>query len=308
MSVPSSMRVGPFTTTVLAKKKYIIFYLFLIWVSVLSITLEFWIFWQEIFSWNLLFKWNLTHFYIFFPLVAIIMYITIVLVSLFFAKILLLLVNAFHKPSEGVFKRDISDKDYRYWSIRNTIKRWPIWLSHRFPFPFLDNICFKVFGVKTKFSNSLFEGWVDTEFISFGNNVVVGQGAIIQSSTIVGNLLLIKKTIIEENVRIGSHAIVMPGVHIGKNSVLAANSVALVGQELESEFIYVGIPAKKFKKNRFFEDGLIDKIGKHTEDEEALRKKYEDLYIRRHDEYSPLKEKMQARKERRKKAQKINEN
>ena len=301
MSVPSAMRVGPFTATVLVKKKYILFYLFLIWVSVLSITLEFWVFWQEIFSWNLLFPWNITHFYIFFPLVAIFMYITIVFVSLFFAKVLLIFVNKLHKPREGVFKRDLSDKDYCYWSIRNTIKRWPIWLSHRFPFPFLDNICFKLFGVKTKFSNSLFEGWVDTEFIEFGDNVVIGQGSIIQSSTIIGNLLLIKKTIIEENVRIGSHAIVMPGVHIGKNCVLAASSVAVVGQELENEFIYVGIPAKKFKKNRFFEDGLIEKIGIRTEDEEVLRKKYEGLYIRRHDERIPLGERIQARKERRKK-------
>lgn len=301
MSVPSAMRVGPFTSLVLAKKKYIFFYLFLIWVSVLSITLEFWVFWQEIFSWNLLFPWNITHFYIFFPLVGILMYITIVFVSLFFAKVLLIFVNALHKPREGVFKRDLSDKDYCYWSMRNTIKRWPIWLSHRFPFPFLDNICFKLFGVKTKFSNSLFEGWVDTEFIEFGDNVVVGQGSIIQSSTIIGNLLLIKKTIIEENVRIGSHAIVMPGVHVGKNSVLAALSVALVGQDLEENWIYVGIPAKKFKKNRFFEDGLIEKIGKRTEDEEALRKKYEDLYIRRHDERSTLRERLHARTERRKK-------
>jgi len=228
------------------------------------------------------------------------MYITIVFVSLFFAKLLLIFVNALHKPREGIFKRDISDKDYCYWSMRNTIKRWPIWLSHRFPFPFLDNICFKLFGVKTKFSNSLFEGWVDTEFIEFGDNVVVGQASVIQSSTIIGNLLIIKKTIIEENVRIGSHAIVMPGVHIGKNCVLAASSVASVGQELEENWIYVGIPAKQFKKNRFFEDGLIDKIGKHTEDEEALRQRYEELYIRRHDKESTLRERVQARIERRK--------
>ncbi|KKM65923.1 hypothetical protein LCGC14_1486350 [marine sediment metagenome] len=297
MSIPSAMRCGPFTATVLVKKKYIVFYVFLIWISVLSITLEFWVYWQEMFNWNFLYAWNITHFYIFFPLICIVMYITIVFSSLFFAKILLVFVNAIHKPREGIFLRETSNKDYRYWSMRNTIKRWPIWLSHRFPFPFLDNICFKMFGVKTKFSNSLFEGWVDTEFIEFGENVVVGQGSIIQSATIIGNLLIIKKTIIEENVRIGTHAIVMPGTHIGKNCVLAASSVAMVGQELEDGWIYVGIPAKKFKKNRFFEDGLRDIIGKGIEDEEALRKKYEDLYIRRYDEQSSLKERWQSSKE-----------
>ena len=298
MSVPSAMRVGPFTPTVLAKRKYIIFYLFLMWISILSIVLEFWIFWQEIFNWHFLFAWRLMHFYIFLPLLCVVMYITIVLVSLFFAKILIIFVNIFHKPREGVFLRDKSDKDYKYWSLRNTIKRWPVWLSHRFPFPFMDNLCFKLFGVKTKFSNSLFEGWVDCEFIEFGDNVVVGQGSIIQSATIIGNLLIIKKTKIEENVRIGTHAIVMPGTSIGKNSVLAASSVTTIGQDLEEGWIYVGIPAQKFKKNKFFEDGLKDIIGRRIKDEELLRKKYEELYIRRHDEHGALRERMHAQRER----------
>ncbi|MEJ2250354.1 MAG: DapH/DapD/GlmU-related protein [Candidatus Lokiarchaeota archaeon] len=120
--------------------------------------------------------------------------------------------------------RETSNKDYCYWSIRNTIKKWPIWLSHKFPFPFLDNICLKVFGVKTKFSNSLFEGWIDTEFIDIGNNVVLGQGSIIQSSIVIGNLLIIRKTKIGDNVRIGAHSVVMPGTKIGNNSILAASS------------------------------------------------------------------------------------
>ena len=154
-----------------------------------------------------------------------------------------------------------------------------------------------MFCVKTTFSNSLFEGWVDCEFIEFGENVIVGQGSIVQSAAIVGNLLIIKKTIIEDNVRIGAHAVIMPGTHIGKNSVLAANSTTIVGQELEEGWIYVGIPAKQFKKNRFFEDGLEDVLG-HIEDVEDLRKKYEELYIKRHDQHMTHKEKKELKKER----------
>ena len=90
----------------------------------------------------------------------------------------------------------------------------------------------------------------------------------------------------------------MPGTIIGKNSVLAASSVTTVGQELEEGWIYVGIPAQKFKKNRFFEDGLQDILGKRIQDEDALRKKYEDLYIRRHDEHGALRERMHSQKER----------
>ena len=290
MSVPNTMRVGPFVPTVLVKKRYLIFYFFLIWISIIPLLLEFWVYWRFLWDYD-----RPVHFYTFLPLLFFGMYVSLVFFSIFFAKILLIIVNAIHKPREGIFLRISEDRDYRYWSLRNTIKRWPVWLAHKFPFPFLDNICFKAFGVKTKFSNSLFEGWVDTEFIEFGKDVVVGQGAIVQSAVIIGNLLIIRKTIIEDNVRIGSHAIVMPGTHIGKNSILAANSVTTVGQILERKWVYVGIPAKKFKKNYFFEDGLENRIGQ-VEDVEALREKYEEIYTKRYDELT-LKERRELKKE-----------
>jgi acetyltransferase-like isoleucine patch superfamily enzyme len=298
MSVPNTMRVGPFTPTILARKRYLIFYFFLIWASIIPLLLEFWFYWR--------FLWYLpspVHFYTYLPLLGFLMYVTIVFSAIFFAKILLIIINAIHQPKEGTFLRHPSDKDYRYWSLRNTIKRWPVWLAHRFPFPgILDNICFKAFGVKTKISNSLFEGWVDTEFIEFGKDVVVGQGSIIQGAVIIGNLLIIRKTVIEDNVRIGSHSIVMPGTQIGQNCILAANSVTTVGQVLEKGWIYVGIPAKKFKENYFFEDGLEDRLG-HVEDVEALREKYEEIYTKRYDEltYKERKELKREKKEEEKK-------
>jgi len=271
VSVPNSMRVGPFCASVLAKKKYMILYVFLIWITLLPSILEIWWYWQML--WNDI---RPLHFYVFLPLFLFVIYVSTVFVAIFFTKILLVIISIFHKPREGVFLRDISDKDYRYWSLRNTLKKWPTWLAHKFPFPFLDNICFKVLGVKTKFSNSLFEGWVDTEFMEFGKNVVVGQGAIVQSSVIIGNFLIIRKTVIEENVRIGAHVIVMPGTHIGRNCILNTWSSTMVGQELEEGWIYNGGPAKKFKKNRFFEDIPIEKLTETIGDMDGLLKKYDE--------------------------------
>ena len=274
MSIPSSIKAGPFTTSVLVKKKYLIFYIGLMWISIIVVTLEFLIYWQIL--WNI---HNRIIFLIFIPLLFFLMYLSMVLVSLFFAKVLLIIVNIFHKPREGVFLRDKSDKNYRYWSIRNTIKKWPIWLAHKFPLPFLDNLCFKVFGVKTKFSNSLFEGWVDSEFIEFGKNVIVGKSSIIQSSLIIGNLLIIKKTIIEDNNHIGAHTVVMPGTHIRKNCILAASSATRVDQILEDGWIYIGLPAKKFRKNPFFEINLEDKI-KHVRDTKTLQAEIFKTYVK----------------------------
>ena len=281
MSVPASLNVGPNTTLTLVKKRYLIFYVFLIWISIFTIQFEFWLFWK-------LYVPKFIHFVILLPLLVLVMYITSIIVSLIFAKIFLIIINLFHKPREGVFLRHSSDKDYRYWSLRSTIKKWPIWISHKFPFPFMDNICSKMFGVKTKYSNSLFEGWVDTEFIEFGKNIVVGQGAIVQSAVIVGNLFIIRKTIIEDNVVIGVHSVVMPGTHIKKNSILGGHSLTTVGQELEENFVYLGAPAKKFKKNVFYEDGLEEIIENELNKEIEAQEKFEELYTMRVDKETKI--------------------
>ena len=292
MSTPASMKGGPHTTNVLAKRRYLVIYIFLIFLSLYTAQFEFW------FYWNLVSFYTQTLlFYILLPFWLFFMYVSFVIISLFYAKLFLIVINKIHPPTEGTFLRDISDKDYRYWSLRNVIKKWPFWLSHKFPLPFLDNLCFKVLGVQTKFSNSLFEGWVDNEFIEFGENVVVGQSSIVYSTLIMGNLLIIRKTVIEDNVRIGAHAIVMPGTHMGKNCILAANSMTTVGQELEDNWVYLGLPAKKYKKNRFYEDGLEDILDKYITDVNDIRERYEKLYTKRHDESLSFRDKFQRRME-----------
>ncbi|TFF63804.1 MAG: hypothetical protein EU521_00245 [Promethearchaeota archaeon] len=303
MSVPSSMRVGPFAPAILPKKRYIIFYIFLIWVSIIPCLLELWFYWQI--TWDPI---RPIHFYIYLPLLFFVIYVTAVFTSLIFAKMLLEIVNLIHKPREGVFLRDNSDKDYLYWTIRNTIKKWPVWLAHKFPFPFLDNICFKMFGVKTKISNSLFEGWVDTELIEFGENVVVGQASHITSALILGNLLIIRKTVIEDDVRIGTHSYVMPGTHIGEKAVLATWSLTTVGQKLESGYVYAGVPCIKYKKNLFFEDGLEDKIDFKIDDEEKLEKMYRKLYREHQDDHHSYLERRRRKREKKKREEKRWEN
>ena len=93
--------------------------------------------------------------------------------------------------------------------------------------------------------------------------------------------MIIRKTVIEENVRIGAHVIIMPGTHIGKNCIINTWSSTMVGQELEGGWIYNGGPAKKFKKNRFFEDIPIEKLTKTIGDMDGLLKKYDDQYVKR---------------------------
>jgi serine acetyltransferase len=282
MSIPASLKCGPHTTLLLIKKRYLLFYIFLIWISIFSIQFEFWLLWK-------LYEARFIQFLVLLPLIIFVMYITSIAVSLIFAKIFLVIINAMHKPKEGVFLRTSTDKDYRYWCLRNVIKKWPLWLSHKFPFPFMDNICLKLFGVKTKYSNSLFEGFIDTEFVDFGKNVTIGQSALIQSAIIVGNLFILKKTVLEDNVMIGAHSVVMPGTYIKKNSILAGSSMTTIGQVLDENFIYLGAPAKKYKKNVFIEDGLEDIIEREFKEQAISTAQYKDLYTVRKDKDAKIK-------------------
>jgi carbonic anhydrase/acetyltransferase-like protein (isoleucine patch superfamily) len=145
----------------------------------------------------------------------------------------------------------------------------------------------KLFGVKTSFSNATIDSWVNSEFVEIGKNVTIGQGAYIGSSMIFGDYLIIKKIILEDNVLIGTHTVVCPGTIMRKNSILSALSFTLVDQELEEGWIYLGIPAKKYRENEFFDDeieilfetelGDLTKWGKAIEKRQHITDKGEDV-------------------------------
>lgn len=92
--------------------------------------------------------------------------------------------------------------------------------------------------------------WIDNlDFIYFEDNVCISQGAML----LCGNHdyksknfdLLLGKIILKEGAWVGAKSVVCPGVTLNSHSVLSLGSVA--NRDLESYFIYQGIPAKKHK-------------------------------------------------------------
>jgi acetyltransferase-like isoleucine patch superfamily enzyme len=60
---------------------------------------------------------------------------------------------------------------------------------------------------------------------------------------------------------IGSSAIVLPNVEFGEGSVLGSLSLAMI--DLESHWIYIGNPAKKYRKaSSLYKDKINDFIKK----------------------------------------------
>ncbi|MHA1988227.1 MAG: hypothetical protein ACW98D_16450 [Promethearchaeota archaeon] len=189
----------------------------------------------------------------FLPTMIIIMWFVFILGCFFFSKLFLILINLIHKPNEGVFRAEIGDPDFEFWSLRTEIKKIVLWLLRNWPLPWADILAFKFFGVKMTLSSSLYDSWCDGEFITFGRNVLVGQGVTIMSSMVVGKYLIIKNVICGDYSLIGGHSTVAPGTIIGEDTFVSALSTSVFSQILEPGWIYIGIPCIKLKPNKYAE-------------------------------------------------------
>jgi len=189
----------------------------------------------------------------FLPLLLFFFTLLFILSCFFFSKLLLIFINLIHLPKEGIFRTEKGDTDFEFWRLRTEIKKITLWLIRNWPLPWIDVIAFRWFGINMDFSSHLNDAWCDAEFISFGKNVTVGQGAVIMSSMVVGNYLIIKKITFDDYSLVGGQSTIAPGTHFGKDTVLGAVSVTTLNQKLEDGWIYSGIPARKLKPNKYAE-------------------------------------------------------
>ncbi len=173
------------------------------------------------------------------------------LISLLFGKFILIILKLLHRPREGLFKVDIHDRDYYFFCLRVTVKKYIFWIWNNFCFPWVNNFAFKMCDMRADFKSTMFDGWSDVEFIDFGNNIMIGQAAQVFSSIIIRidniDYLLIKKVIIGDHVVLGANCIVTPGTIVCKGTTLGVWTVTHINQILDPHWIYIGNPARKYQ-------------------------------------------------------------
>ena len=176
---------------------------------------------------------------------------TYLIISLFLGKLLLILLKLVHKPKEGLFQVNKSNRDYYFFSLRIIIKKFIFWIWNNFCFPWVNNFAFKMCDMRADFKSTMFDGWSDVEFIEFGDNIMIGQGAQVFSSILIRingiDHLLIKKVVIGDHVVLGGNSIVTPGTIVGKGTTLGVWAVTHINQILEPDWIYIGKPARKYQ-------------------------------------------------------------
>jgi len=197
---------------------------------------------------------------LFLPIALICMYFIFIFAVLFFSKLFLILINLIHKPKEGIFKAQIGDPDFEFWALRIEVKKLVVWLMRNCPFPWMDFIAFKWFGVDIDSSSHLQDSWTDMEFIKFGHRVMIGQAAVVMTSMVIGNYLIIKKIIFNDYALVGGVTAIAPGTVFGTDTVLGAASITMPNQVLEPGWVYAGIPARKFRPNTVERRDIIAKV------------------------------------------------
>ncbi len=229
--------------------KFLIVYLPIFWLSGLIVTIIWYWYSRAQVSSN--FQWA---FFFFFPFALFGLIYIFIAGCLLFTKLFLIIINLIHKPKEGVFKAEKRDTNFEFWMLRTELKKIALWLFRNSPFPWTDVFAFKQLGVNMDFSSHLADAWCDSDFIKFGRKVMIGQGATIMSSMVVGKYLLIKKVFFDDYVMVGGHTTISPGTIIGKESIIGAISSTTFDQALKPAWIYLGIPARKLKENKYAEE------------------------------------------------------
>jgi len=165
--------------------------------------------------------------------------------AILFSILVLTIVKLIYSPKEGIFIRNIKDKNYFYWNLRNIVKKWPLFITASNPFPWLKNrFTLRFFGVKIGKKGIHDNSWISSEFVSIGKNVIIGMNSNILSFGIEQDKFILKKIVIEDDVLIGAKCVLLPGTHIKSNTKLSAHSYTKFNQILQEKSIYIGHPAK----------------------------------------------------------------
>ena len=183
-----------------------------------------------------------------FPFNIVIVIYLLQLSALIIAGLILKITNLIHSPKEGDFHRDIKDKEYLFWNIRNIIKKWPLFLTSSNPFPWCKNrFSLRFFGVKIGKHSIVDNSWLSSEFLNVGKNVILGMNSTIITFGIEQDKFFIKKIHIEDEVLIGAKCSILPGTHIKRGAKLIAHSYTNFDEILEEQKLYGGHPAKIIK-------------------------------------------------------------
>lgn len=222
------------------RNKYILIYLIIILLSFIPCSLFEYIY--------VLYLWKDGMYLVFLLLLPFNFFILIYILQLsaiLFSVLGLTILKLIFPPKEGNFSRNLNDKNYLFWNLRNLSKKWALYVMASNPFPWLKNrFTLKFFGVKIGKNGISDNSWISSEFVEIGNNVIIGMGSTLISFGIEQDKFILKQIQVEDGVLIGAKCVLLPGTIINKQAKLSAHSYTMMDDVLKENSIYSGHPAK----------------------------------------------------------------
>ena len=257
MSSPTSTKLAPPTyIDGRVRRRYFIVFMLQMWLSLIPASfLAYWFFLpaEETFAFRGLISqwWEMPEwvFIILVPLMIALIYVVTVIWTAVLTKLHLSFLNAMHKPIEGVFMRDMRDKDYVYWNRRNYARLFLNWLLYTPPFTAMKTyFAYRFLGAKIGENSDINHCWVSQEFVSIGKDVKIGQSAAVHSFMYENDKLLVAQIEIRDGALLGPQCVVFPGTVIGENSELGGGTWNHPFSIYEDNCVYNGLPAVLVKK------------------------------------------------------------
>lgn len=231
------------------RKRYLVLYVSMILSSL--VPLSFFEFWFVNCLWTPGLYWL---FFLLLPFNALLAIYLVQFSAIFISFLALSIVKLIHEPKEGIFQRNLQDKDYFHWNLRNLVKKWPLYIAASNPFPWFKNrFVLRAFGTKIGKHCICDNSWISSEFVSIGNNVILGMGSTLLTFGIEQDKFILKKIVVEDDALIGAKCVLLPGTTIRKGAKLSAHSYTNFDQELKQRVNYKGHPAEILSNNRDWE-------------------------------------------------------
>lgn len=141
----------------------------------------------------------------------------------------------------------MSDPLFRWWKLFTVVYEFGRGALLPFTTVFAKPLVAKLFGARIGKDIALGGHLVDPQFISIGDEAIIGQDSVITAHAITSGTLVLDPVVIGARATVGVNVVVMSGVRIGEGAIIAAGAVLPPNSIVPPGELWGGIPARKLK-------------------------------------------------------------
>lgn len=141
----------------------------------------------------------------------------------------------------------MGDPLFRWWKLFTVIYEFGRGALLPFTTVFAKPLVAKLFGANIGSDIALGGHLVDPQFITIGDEAIVGQDSVITAHIITSGTLVLDPVVIGARATVGVNAVVMSGVRIGDGAVIAAGAVVPPNSVIPAGELWGGVPARRLK-------------------------------------------------------------